>query len=119
MLKFIMDERLKATGPRPEKDLTAFRTMLENWAKLRDALEDGDILESEYWMKEITFPIGNTDKNDDYDVDIIGNTAIAFEPNEDIFDGNSTEGHEREEDLLSQLFPKQQNKKRKRKPKKE
>ena len=118
-LKFIMDERLKATGPRPEKDLLAFRTMLENWAKMRDTLEDGDLLESEYWMKEITFPIGNTDKNNHYDVDIIGNTAIAFEPDEDIFDGDSTEGHEKEEELLSQLFPELRGKKRKRKPKKE
>lgn len=118
-LKFIMDERLKATGSRPEKDLHAFRTMLENWAKLRDTLEDGDLLESEYWMKEITFPIGNTDKNKNYDVDIIRNKAIAFEPDEDSLNEYSAEGHEREEALLSQLFPEQQNKKRKRKPKKE
>ncbi|OPZ85108.1 MAG: helix-turn-helix protein [Firmicutes bacterium ADurb.Bin419] len=118
-LKFIMDERLEATGPRPEKDLLAFRTMLENWAKLRDTLEDGNLLESEYWMKEITFPTGNTDKNDDYDVDIIGNKAIAFEYDEDAVIENPIEGHEREEALLAQLFPEQQSKKRKRKPKKE
>ncbi|MGN2349262.1 hypothetical protein ACTFH7_12240 [Clostridium cagae] len=45
--------------------------------------------------------------------------AIAFEPYEDNFIKNSIEGHEKEEALLNQLFPEQQSKKRKRKPKKE
>ena len=57
VLKF--EERLTSAGPRPQEDLDSFKKMVEYWARLRDKLEDGEITESDYYKKEIRFPVFN------------------------------------------------------------
>ena len=52
-LTFKFEERLSCTSPRPQEYLDNFRKMVEYWARLRDRLEDGEITESEYYLKEI------------------------------------------------------------------
>ena len=54
---FKFEERLPSAGPRPQEDLDNFKKMVEYWARLRDKLEDGEIPETEYYLKEIIFPM--------------------------------------------------------------
>ena len=68
ILKF--EDRLSCTGPRPQEDLDAFRTMVEYWARLRDKLEDGEITESKYWLKEIKFPRNLVHEDNSYSVSL-------------------------------------------------
>lgn len=56
-LIFKFEERLSYIGSFPQEDLDSFRKMVEYWAHLRDRLEDGEITESEYYLKEIKFPM--------------------------------------------------------------
>lgn len=60
---FKFEERLPNAGPRLQDDLDHFRKMVEYWARLRDNLEDGEISETEYYLKEIKFPINSADPN--------------------------------------------------------
>lgn len=109
---FKFEERLSCTGPRPQEDLNAFRTMVEYWARLRDKLEDGEITESEYWLKEIKFPRNPTHKD----------TAYSLSLNLDDEDQMVVENIDDSEevaDALKDLFPDFSYVKRKRKPKKE
>lgn len=50
---FKFKERLPSAGPCPQEDLDSFRKMVEYWARLRDKLEDGEISETEYYLKEV------------------------------------------------------------------
>lgn len=109
---FKFEERLSCTGPRPQEDLNAFRTMVEYWARLRDKLEDGEITESEYWLKEIKFPRNPTHED----------TAYSLSLNLDDEDQMVVENIDDSEevaDALKDLFPAFSYVKRKRKPKKE
>ena len=54
---FKFEERLPSAGPRPQEDLDNFKKMVEYWARLRGKLEDGEIPETEYYLKEIIFPM--------------------------------------------------------------
>lgn len=54
---FKFEKRLPSAGPRPQEDLDNFKKMIEYWALLRDKLEDGEITETEYYLKEIKFPM--------------------------------------------------------------
>ena len=60
-LSFKFEERLSCTGSCPQEGLDSFRKMVEYWARLRDRLEDGEITESEYYLKEIKFPMNPVD----------------------------------------------------------
>lgn len=44
--------------------------MVEYWTRLRDRLEDGEITESEYYLKEIKFPANPVAPNKDYTVSL-------------------------------------------------
>ena len=98
---FKFDEQLPSAGPRPQEDIDNFRKMVEYWARLRDRLEDGEITESEYYLKEIKFPMNPVDPDkectvslnlDDDDQLMVQNT------NEDEATGETAE-------LLKDLFP--------------
>ena len=58
---FKFEERLPSAGPRPQEDLNNFRKMVEYWASLRDKLEDDEISETEYYLKEVKYPMNPTD----------------------------------------------------------
>ena len=54
---FKFEERLpSAYSLRPQEDLDNFRKMVEHWAHLRDKLEDDEISETEYYLKEVKVP---------------------------------------------------------------
>ena len=62
---FKFENRLPSAGSRSQEDLGNFKKMVENWARLRDKLEDGEITETEYYLKEIKFPMNPTDPDKD------------------------------------------------------
>ena len=112
-LKF--EERLSSTGSRPQEDLDNFRKMVEYWARLRDRLEDGEITESEYYLKEIKFPMNPVDPDKEYTV------SLNLDDDDHLMVQKINEDEETEEtaELLKDLFPDFSYVKRKRKPKKE
>ena len=112
-LKF--EERLSSTGPRPQEYLDNFRKMVEYWARLRDRLEDGEITESEYYLKEIKFPMNPVDPDKEYTV------SLNLDDDDQLMVQKINEDEETEEtaELLKDLFPDFSYVKRKRKPKKE
>ena len=112
-LKF--EERLSSTGSRPQEDLDNFRKMVEYWARLRDRLEDGEITESEYYLKEIKFPMNPVDPDKEYTV------SLNLDDDDQLMVQKINEDEETEEtaELLKDLFPDFSYVKRKRKPKKE
>lgn len=63
---FKFEMRLPSAGPRPQEDPDNFKKMVEYWARLRDKLEDGQITETEYYLKEIKFPINPIDPDKEY-----------------------------------------------------
>ena len=67
---FKFEERLPNAGPRPQEDLDNFRKMVEYWARLRDKLEDGEISETEYYLKEVKYPMNPTDPNKEYTISL-------------------------------------------------
>ena len=111
-LTFKFEERLASTGPRPQEDLDNFRKMVEYWARLRDRLEDGEITESEYYLKEIKFPMNPVDSDKEYAVSLNLDDDQLMVQNED-------DDTEETAELLKDLFPDFSYVKRKRKPKKD
>ena len=67
---FKFEERLPSAGPRPQEDLDNFKKMVEYWARLRGKLEDGEITETEYYFKEIKFPMNPIDSDKEYTVSL-------------------------------------------------
>ena len=112
---FKFEERLPSAGPRPQKDLDNFKKMVEYWARLRDKLEDDEITETEYYLKEIKFPMNPIDSDKEYTVSLnldADDQLLVQNMNEDEKAGETAE-------LLKDLFPDFSYVKRKRKPKKE
>ena len=114
-LTFKFEERLSSTGPRPQEDLDNFRKMVEYWARLRDRLEDGEITESEYYLKEIKFPMNPVESDKEYTV------SLNLDADDQLMVQNVNEDEDAEEtaELLKDLFPDFSYVKRKRKPKKD
>ena len=110
VLKF--EDRLSCTGPRPQEDLDAFKKMVEYWARLRDKLEDGNITESDYYMKEIRFPVNPIDNDKSYSV------SLDLDDDDQLMVQDMVDNEEVAE-ALKDLFPDFSYVKRKRKPKKE
>lgn len=100
---FRFGDKLPSAGNVPKENVEAFRRMVESWAKLRDKLEDGEITESEYWVKETKFP-RNPNENDD-------NISLELDEASDTDIDNIS-------DSLKELFPDFSYVKRKRKSKK-
>ena len=112
---FKFEERLPSAGPRPQEDLDNFKKMVEYWARLRGKLEDGEITETEYYFKEIKFPMNPIDSDKEYTVSLNlddDDQLLVQNLNEDEKAGETAE-------LLKDLFPDFSYVKRKRKPKKE
>ncbi|MEE0035656.1 MAG: hypothetical protein UEY44_05065 [Coprococcus sp.] len=89
--------------------------MVEYWARLRDKLEDGEITESEYYLKEIKFPMNPIESDKEYTVSLNlddGDQLLVQNLNEDEKAAETAE-------LLKDLFPDFSHVKRKRKPKKD
>lgn len=112
---FKFEERLPSAGPRPQEDLDNFKKMVEYWARLRGKLEDGEITETEYYFKEIKFPMNPMDSNKEYTV------SLNLDDDDQLLVQNLNEDEKAEEtaELLKDLFPDFSYVKRKRKPKKE
>lgn len=88
--------------------------MVEYWARLRDRLEDGEITESEYYLKEIKFPMNPVDPDKKYTISLI------LDADDQLMVQNMNEDEHAEEtaELLKDLFLNFSYVKRKRKPKK-
>ncbi len=114
-LTFKFEERLSSTGSRPQEDLDNFRKMVEYWARLRDRLEGGEITESEYYHKEINFPMNPVDPDKEYTI------SLNLDDDAPLLVQNVNEDEDTEEtaELLKDLFPDFSYVKRKRKLKKE
>ena len=89
--------------------------MVEYWAHLRDKLEDDEITESEYYLKEIIFPMNPIDSDKEYTV------SLNLDDDDQLLVQNLNEDEKAREtaELLKDLFPDFSCVKRKRKPKKE
>ena len=113
-LTFKFEERLSSTGPRPQEDLYNFRKMVEYLARLRYRLEDGEIIESEYYLKEIKFPMNPVELDKEYTVSLnLDDDQLMVQKM------NENEEAEETAELLKDLFPDFSYVKRKRKPKKD
>jgi hypothetical protein len=112
---FKFEKRLPSAGPRPQEDLDNFKKMIEYWALLRDKLEDGEITETEYYLKEIKFPMNPIDSDKEYTV------SLNLDDDDQLLVQNMNENEKAGEtaELLKDLFPDFSYVKRKRKPKKE
>ena len=112
---FKFEERLPSAGPRPQEDLVNFRKMVEYWAHLRDKLEDNEISETEYYLKEVKYPMNPIGPNKEYTV------SLNLNDDDQLLVQNMDEYDDAEEtaELLKDLFPDFSYVKRKRKPKKD
>lgn len=112
---FKFEKRLPSAGPRPQEDLDNFKKMIEYWALLRDKLEDGEITETEYYLKEIKFPMNLIDSDKEY------TGSLNLDDDDQLLVQNLNEDEKAAEtaELLKDLFPDFSYVKRKRKPKRE
>lgn len=112
---FKFEKRLPSAGPRPQEDLDNFKKMIVYWALLRDKLENGEITETEYYLKEIKFPMNPIDSDKEYIV------SLNLDDDDQLPVQNLNEDEKAGEtaELLKDLFPNFSYVKRKRKPKKE
>ena len=112
---FKFEKRLPSASPRPQEDLDNFKKMIEYWALLRDKLEDGEITETEYYLKEIKFPMNLIDSDKEYTV------SLNLDDDDQLLVQNLNEDEKAAEtaELLKDLFPDFSYVKRKRKPKRE
>lgn len=89
--------------------------MVEYWAYLRDKLEDGEITESEYYLKEIKFPMNPIESDKKY------TGSLNLDDGDQLLVQNLNEDEKAAEtaELLKDLFPDFSYVKRKGKPKKD
>ena len=89
--------------------------MVEHWARLRDKLEDDEISETEYYLKEVKYPMNPADPNKEYTV------SLNLDDDDLLLIQKMNEDDDAEEtaELLKDLFPDFSYVKRKRKPKKD
>lgn len=88
--------------------------MVEYWARLRDKLEDGEIPETEYYLKEVKYPMNPTYPNKEYTV------SLNLDDDDQLLIRKMNEEDDAEEtaELLKDLFLDFSYVKRNRKPKK-
>ena len=112
---FKFEERLPSARPRPQEDLDNFKKMVEYWARLRDKLKDSEITETEYYLKEIKFPMNPIESDKEYTV------SLNLDDDDQLLVQNLNEDEKAAEtaELLKDLFPDFSYVKRKRKSKKE
>lgn len=54
---FKFEEKIPSADPRPQEYLYNFNKMVEYWTRIQSKPEDGEITETEYYLKEIKFPM--------------------------------------------------------------
>ena len=98
---FKFEERLPNADPRPQEDLDNFRKMVEYWAHLRDKLENEEISETEYYLKEIKYPMIPINPNKHYTL------SLNLEDDDHLPVQRMNENDDSEEtaELLKNLFP--------------
>ena len=62
-LELCFDKNLEDNTIYPNEEIDAFRIMLENWAKLRDKLDDEIITKQDYYTKQAKFPATDLDND--------------------------------------------------------
>ena len=62
-LKF--DDRLPHANPRPEEDINNFKIAVEHWARLRDRVDDREVSERDYYLKQFRFPANPIGEDDE------------------------------------------------------
>lgn len=109
---FKFEDRLPSAGPLPQEDLDNFRKMVEYQTRLRDKIGNGEISDTEYYLKEVKYSIN---PNKEYTV------SLNLEDDDQLLVQKMNEDDDAEETaaLLKDLFPDFSYVKRKRKPKKE
>lgn len=105
---FRFGDKLTSAGNVPEENVEAFCKMVESWAKLRDKPEDGEITETEYWIKEIKYP------SNSFADDV---SKFSFNLDEDTATDDGDTHAEEVSNTLKDMFPDFSYVKRKRKPK--
>ena len=111
---FKFEDRLPSAGPRPQEYLDNFRKIVEYWARLRDKLENDEISETEYYLKEVKYPMNPTASNKEYTVSLnLDDDQLLVQNMDEDDDAEETA------ELLKDLFPDFSYAKRKRKPKKD
>lgn len=85
------------------------------WARLRDKLEIGELTETDYYLKEIKFPMNPIYPDNEYTI------SLNLDDDDQLLVQNMNEDEKAAEtsELLKDLFPYFSYVKRKRKPKKE
>lgn len=108
-LKF--DNRLPNATPLPQEDIDNFKIAVEHWARLRDRVDDGEVTEKDYYLKQFRFPANSIDAD----------AEISLDVNDDEKMISRYEELEAEEtaELLKDMMPEFSYVKRKRKPKNE
>jgi len=98
---FKFEERLLSTGTLPQEYLDNFKKMVEYWARLRNKLEDDEITETEYYLKEIKFPMNPIEPDKEYTV------SLNLDDDDQLLVQNLNENEKAEEtaELLKDLFP--------------
>ena len=111
---FKFEERLPSVGSRPQEDLDNFKKMVVYWARLRDKLEYDEITETEYYLKEIKFPMNPIEPDKEYTV------SLNLDDDGQLLVQNMDEDDDAEEtaELLEDLLTVFSYVKRERKPKK-
>ena len=89
-----------------------FAASFSDWARLRDKLEYNEISETEYYLKEVKYPINPTDPNKEYTV------SLNLDDEDQLLVQNMNDNDDAKDtaELLKDLFPDFSYVKRKRKP---
>lgn len=111
MLTLKFDERLPNATPRPQEDIDNFKIAVEHWARLRDRVDDGEVTEKDYYLKQFRFPANSIDAEDEISLDVNDDEKMIMRYEE--LEAEETAY------LLKGLTPEFSYVKRKRKPKKE
>ncbi|MBE5926060.1 MAG: helix-turn-helix transcriptional regulator [Lachnospiraceae bacterium] len=111
MLTLKFDDRLPNATPRPQEDINNFKIAVEHWARLRDKVDDREVSERDYYLKQFRFPANPIDADNEISLDVNDDEKMISRYEE-------LEAEETAE-LLKDMMPEFSYVKRKRKPKKE
>ena len=75
---FKFEERLPSADPSPQEDFNNFRKIVEYWARLQGKLEDNKRSETEYYLKEVKYPMNPVDPNKEYTVSLNLDDATSY-----------------------------------------
>jgi len=109
MLTLKFDDRLPNATPRPQEDINNFKIAVEHWARLRDKVDDREVSERDYYLKQFRFPANPIDADNEISLDVNDDEKMISRYEE-------LEAEETAE-LLKDMMPEFSYVKRKRKPK--